>query len=100
MKPEPRGSGQDSEPFERPMTHLHRRLTIHKYTGFDFDYKQTVVCVVQPGQPDRYWTLRTGVGQLRQWLKTQRGPGDRLDLSRRRRIDTHALFGWPTGTSG
>ena len=100
MKPEPPGSEQVSGPFERPITHLHRRLTIHKYIGFDIDYKQTVVCVIHPGQPDRFRALRTDVGQLRQWLKTERGPGDRLDLSRRRRIDLHPLFGWRTDTSG
>ena len=60
------------------MTHLPRKLTMYKYIGFDIDYKQTVVCVVQPGQSDRFRTLRTDVGQLRHWLKTKRGLGDRI----------------------
>ncbi len=51
-----------------------------KFIGFDIDHKHTVACVVQAGHPDRYRTLRTEVGELREWLKTERGPGDRLHL--------------------
>ncbi len=49
-----------------------------KFIGFDIDHKHTQACVVQAGQPDRYRKLPTDVAQLREWLKTQRGPGDRL----------------------
>jgi transposase len=52
-----------------------------KFIGFDIDHKHTLACVVQAGQPDRYRKLRTDVGQLREWLKMQRGPGDRLHLT-------------------
>ena len=52
-----------------------------KFIGFDIDHKHTVACVVQAGQPDRYRTLRTDVGGLREWLKTEREPGDRLHLT-------------------
>ncbi len=52
-----------------------------KFIGFDIDFKQTVGCVVQPGQPDPYRKLPTDVGELREWLKTERGPGDRLHLT-------------------
>jgi len=52
-----------------------------KFIGFDIDHKHTVACVVQAGQPDRYRMLRTDVGELREWLKTERGPGDRLHLT-------------------
>ena len=40
-----------------------------KLIGLDTDHKQTVTCVVQSGQPDRYTKLRTNVGQLRDWPK-------------------------------
>ncbi len=52
-----------------------------KFIGFDIDHKHTVACVVQAGQPDRYRTLPTAVGQLREWLKTERGLGERLNLT-------------------
>ena len=50
------------------MTHLHRRLTMDKFIGFDIDHKHTVACVVQAGQPDRYRKLRFDVGQPREWV--------------------------------
>ncbi len=52
------------------MTHLHKRLTMDKFIGFDIDHKHTVACVVQAGQPDRYRTLRADLGELREWLNT------------------------------
>ena len=45
-----------------------------KFSGYAIDYKHTLACVIQTGQPDRYRKLPTDVGQLREWLKTQRGP--------------------------
>ena len=44
MKPEPPDSGQDSGSFERPMTRLHRRLTMNKFIGFDIEHKYTLAC--------------------------------------------------------
>ena len=69
---------QDSGWFERPMTHLHRRLTMDKFIGFDIDHKPTLACLVQAGQPDRYTKLWTDVAQLREWPRTEREPGERL----------------------
>lgn len=63
------------------MIRLYRRLAMDKFIGFDIDHKHTLACVVQVGQPDRYRKLRTDVGQLREWLKMQRAPGDRLHLT-------------------
>ena len=74
MKPEPAGGGSDSGSFERPMTHLHGKLTMDKFIGFDIDHKHTLSCVVQAGQPGRYTKLRTDVGQLRERPKIRRGP--------------------------
>ncbi len=48
MKPKAPGSGEDSGLFERPMTHLHRRLTMDKFIGFDIDHKHTLASVVRP----------------------------------------------------
>ncbi len=42
-----------------------------KFIGFDIDHKHTVACGVHAGQPERYGRLRTDVGQLREWLKTE-----------------------------
>jgi len=53
------------------MAHLQRRLTMDKFIGFDIDHKHTVACGVHAGQPERYGRLRTDVGQLREWLKTE-----------------------------
>lgn len=52
-----------------------------KYIGFDVDSKKIVVCVVAEGQKDWYTTLKLDVKKVRQWLKQQRGVGDRLSLS-------------------
>ena len=52
-----------------------------KFLGFDIDHKHTLGRLVQAGQPDRYRKLRTDVDQLREWLKMQRGPRDRLHLT-------------------
>ena len=46
-----------------------------KFIGFDIDHKHTVACVVQAGRPDRYRTLRTDVGELREWLKRRSAGG-------------------------
>ena len=34
------------------MTHLHRRLTVDKFIGFNIDYKNTLACLAQAGRPD------------------------------------------------
>jgi transposase len=52
-----------------------------KFIGFDIDHKNTVACITAAGQPERYSRLRTDVTELREWLKNQRGPGDRLHLT-------------------
>ena len=52
-----------------------------KFIGFDIDHKHRVACVVQAGQPDRYRTLRTDVGELRAWLTTQRGVIGMMDVA-------------------
>ena len=52
-----------------------------KFIGFDIDHKHTVACVVQAGQPDRYRKLPTDLAPLREWLKTERGPGHRVHLT-------------------
>ncbi len=41
------------------MTHLHRKLTMNKFIGFDIDHKHTLAFLTQAGQPDRYRKLRT-----------------------------------------
>ncbi len=41
MKPEPPSSRYDSGALERPMPHLHRRLTMDKFIGFDSDHDST-----------------------------------------------------------
>ena len=52
---------------------------MYKFIGFDVDHKHTTACIVQPGRPDRYARLKTQVGDLRDWLKAQRQPGDWLE---------------------
>jgi len=52
-----------------------------KFIGFDIDHKNTVACITQAGQDDRYTKLKTEVGVLRQWLQAQRQPGERLHLT-------------------
>jgi len=45
------------------------------------DDRHTVACVRQAGQRDRFARLRTDVGELRDWLRAERGPDDRLHLT-------------------
>lgn len=52
-----------------------------KFIGFDMDHKYTIACIVQKNRPDRYCKLNSKVSDLRQWLQSQRKPGDRLHLT-------------------
>ena len=52
-----------------------------KFIGFDMDHKHTVACITQKDQPDRFCKLNTKVDDLREWLRDQRGPGERIHLT-------------------
>jgi len=52
-----------------------------KYIGFDIDSKKTIVCVVQKGKKDIYTTLKTDIKQMKNFLKKQRKPGQKLHLT-------------------
>lgn len=61
-----------------------------KYIGFDLSDKQTVACLLQPGQKDVYQTLPTDPVKLKGWLRRQRQAGDRLHLT----FETCGQAGW------
>ena len=52
-----------------------------KYIGFDIDSNKTVACVVEKGKKDRFTTLRTDIGRMKEFLISQRESGSRLHLT-------------------
>lgn len=61
-----------------------------KYIGFDIDDKKTVACIVQKDKKDIYDTIPTDVATMRDWLKSQRKPGDKLNLT----FEVSGQAGW------
>jgi transposase len=54
---------------------------MNKYIGFDIDSNQTIACVVQKGQKDKYTTLKTDIGQMKNFLQKQQQDGERIHLT-------------------
>jgi len=52
-----------------------------KYIGFDIDSNKTIACVVQKGKKDMYTTLKTDIGQMKNFLQKQRQDGEKLYLT-------------------
>jgi hypothetical protein len=54
---------------------------MNKYIGFDIDSKKTIACVVEKGKKDRFTTLKTDIGQMKDFLQKQRKPDAKLHLT-------------------
>jgi len=52
-----------------------------KYIGFDIDSNKTIACVMQKGKKDMYTTLKTDIGQMKNFLQKQRQDGEKLYLT-------------------
>jgi transposase len=52
-----------------------------KYIGFDIDSKETVACVVQEGQKDRFTTLKADTEMMKKFLQNQKEPQTKLHLT-------------------
>ena len=52
-----------------------------KYIGFDIDTIKTVVCVIEKGKKDKFYTIGSDVDSMVMFLQKQQQPGKKLHLT-------------------
>lgn len=53
---------------------------MEKYIGFDIDSKKTVACVIETGKNDKYKTISSDIGSMRDFLKSEKKVGCKVSL--------------------